>query len=116
MVGGSISPNRGLSTYETTRLHPNAGCASIGCAIGRRAPYCRGGSAPDAPPSDPAGESPYGAPPEPLPLHRRLGLTDDERSSIVELLGRDPTELELAMYAVMWSEHCSYKSSKVHLG
>lgn len=50
------------------------------------------------------------------PLHRQLGLTDDELASIVELLGREPTELELAMYAVMWSEHCSYKSSKVHLG
>ncbi len=48
-------------------------------------------------------------------LHRRLGLTDDELDAVVELLGRDPTELELAMYAVMWSEHCSYKSSRVHL-
>ena len=50
------------------------------------------------------------------PLHRQLGLTDDELASVVELLGREPTELELAMYAVMWSEHCSYKSSKRHLG
>jgi phosphoribosylformylglycinamidine (FGAM) synthase-like enzyme len=49
------------------------------------------------------------------PLHRQLGLTDDELDAIVELLGHDPTELELAMYAVMWSEHCSYKSSRVHL-
>ena len=49
------------------------------------------------------------------PLHRALGLTDDELQAIVALLGRDPSELELAMYAVMWSEHCSYKSSKVHL-
>ena len=49
------------------------------------------------------------------PLHRALGLTDDELDAIVALLGRDPSELELAMYAVMWSEHCSYKSSKVHL-
>src|SRR5690349_14762729 len=48
-------------------------------------------------------------------LHRQLGLTDDELSAIVELLGRDPSELELAMYAVMWSEHCSYKSSKRYL-
>jgi phosphoribosylformylglycinamidine synthase len=52
----------------------------------------------------------------PADLHRRLGLTDDELAAIVALLGRDPTELELAMYAVMWSEHCSYKSSKRHLG
>ncbi len=49
------------------------------------------------------------------PLHRRLGLTDDELDAIVRLLDREPSELELAMYAVMWSEHCSYKSSKVHL-
>ena len=48
-------------------------------------------------------------------LHRALGLTDDEAASIVSLLGRQPNHLELAMYAVMWSEHCSYKSSRVHL-
>jgi phosphoribosylformylglycinamidine synthase len=48
-------------------------------------------------------------------LHRRLGLTDDELGDIDRLLGRPPTDLELAMYAVMWSEHCSYKSSKIHL-
>jgi phosphoribosylformylglycinamidine synthase len=51
----------------------------------------------------------------PRSLHRELGLTDDEFGAIVELLEREPTELELAMYAVMWSEHCSYKSSKAHL-
>ena len=49
------------------------------------------------------------------PLHRQLGLTDDELAEIEHLLNREPTGLELAMYAVMWSEHCSYKSSKVHL-
>jgi phosphoribosylformylglycinamidine synthase II len=49
------------------------------------------------------------------PLHRQLGLTDDELERIVATLGRDPNRNELAMYAVMWSEHCSYKSSKVHL-
>jgi len=49
------------------------------------------------------------------PLHRALGLTDDELADIELLLGRAPSGLELAMYAVMWSEHCSYKSSKVHL-
>ncbi len=47
--------------------------------------------------------------------HRELGLKDDEYSRIREILGRRPTDAELAMYAVMWSEHCSYKSSKVHL-
>jgi phosphoribosylformylglycinamidine synthase len=44
-----------------------------------------------------------------------LGLKDDEYSRIREILGRRPTDSELAMYSVMWSEHCSYKSSKVHL-
>ena len=49
------------------------------------------------------------------PIHRQLGLTDDELAAVVELLGRDPTDVELAMFAVMWSEHCSYKSSRAHL-
>jgi phosphoribosylformylglycinamidine synthase subunit PurL len=47
------------------------------------------------------------------PLHRRLGVTDQELDAIRDRLGgRDPNELELAMFSVMWSEHCSYKSSK----
>jgi phosphoribosylformylglycinamidine synthase len=50
------------------------------------------------------------------PLHRQLGMTDDELAAVIAELGREPTHLELAMYAVMWSEHCSYKSSRVHLG
>ncbi|HET6825845.1 MAG TPA: phosphoribosylformylglycinamidine synthase subunit PurL [Amnibacterium sp.] len=44
-----------------------------------------------------------------------LGLTDDEYARIREILGRRPTSGELAMYSVMWSEHCSYKSSKQYL-
>ncbi|MCL3817452.1 phosphoribosylformylglycinamidine synthase subunit PurL [Aeromicrobium wangtongii] len=44
-----------------------------------------------------------------------LGLKADEYDRIREILGRRPTGAELAMYSVMWSEHCSYKSSKVHL-
>jgi len=44
-----------------------------------------------------------------------LGLKGDEYARIKEILGRRPTSSELAMYSVMWSEHCSYKSSKVHL-
>ena len=44
-----------------------------------------------------------------------LGLKPDEYERIREILGRRPTGAELAMYSVMWSEHCSYKSSKVHL-
>jgi phosphoribosylformylglycinamidine synthase II len=44
-----------------------------------------------------------------------LGLKPDEYDTIRQILGRRPTGAELAMYSVMWSEHCSYKSSKVHL-
>lgn len=46
---------------------------------------------------------------------RELGLKEDEYENIREILGRRPTSSELAMYSVMWSEHCSYKSSKIHL-
>jgi len=49
------------------------------------------------------------------PLHRALGLTDEEYERIRATLGREPNRNELAMYSVMWSEHCSYKSSKLHL-
>ena len=63
------------------------------------------------PPLGPAAAAP--APPD---LHRALGLTDDEAADVERILGRRPNELELAMFAVMWSEHCSYKSSRVHLG
>jgi phosphoribosylformylglycinamidine synthase II len=55
--------------------------------------------------STPDAEQPY----------RALGLKDDEYRRIRDILGRRPTDAELAMYSVMWSEHCSYKSSKVHL-
>lgn len=48
-------------------------------------------------------------------VHRALGLTDDEADEIARILGRPGNHLELAMYSVMWSEHCSYKSSRVHL-
>ncbi|MEN9710066.1 MAG: hypothetical protein RL441_58 [Actinomycetota bacterium] len=44
-----------------------------------------------------------------------LGVKPDEYARIREILDRRPTNSELAMYSVMWSEHCSYKSSKVHL-
>ena len=53
-------------------------------------------------------------PDHPQPF-RELGLKDDEYQRIRDILGRRPTDAELAMYSVMWSEHCSYKSSKVHL-
>ncbi|WP_420063923.1 phosphoribosylformylglycinamidine synthase subunit PurL [Microbacterium marmarense] len=53
----------------------------------------------------PEKDQPYGA----------LGLKSDEYASIRDILGRRPTSGELAMYSVMWSEHCSYKSSKIYL-
>jgi len=53
----------------------------------------------------PQKEQPYAA----------LGLKEDEYLKIREILGRRPTSGELAMYSVMWSEHCSYKSSKLYL-
>ncbi|HEY2576656.1 MAG TPA: phosphoribosylformylglycinamidine synthase subunit PurL [Streptosporangiaceae bacterium] len=53
------------------------------------------------------------------PQHRQpyaeLGLTDAEYDRIRQVLGRRPTDAELAIYAGMWSEHCSYKSSRAHL-
>ncbi len=51
----------------------------------------------------------------PESLHRALGLSDDEYEMITSILGREPNHLELALYGVMWSEHCSYKSSRLHL-
>ncbi|HEX5452003.1 MAG TPA: AIR synthase related protein, partial [Candidatus Limnocylindrales bacterium] len=48
----------------------------------------------------------------PSGAHRALGLTDEELESIRSRLGREPNHLELAMFGVMWSEHCSYKSSR----
>ncbi len=53
--------------------------------------------------------------PEAQQPYKELGLTDDEYQKIRDILGRRPTAAELALYSVMWSEHCSYKSSKVHL-
>ena len=53
--------------------------------------------------------------PEAVQPYAELGLKPDEYARIREILGRRPTSSELAMYSVMWSEHCSYKSSKVHL-
>ena len=50
------------------------------------------------------------------PAHIQLGMTDAEYEHVIEILGREPMAAELAMYSVMWSEHCSYKSSRTHLG
>ncbi len=51
----------------------------------------------------------------PQSLHGALGLSDDEYDQINLVLGREPNHLELALFGVMWSEHCSYKSSRLHL-
>jgi phosphoribosylformylglycinamidine synthase len=48
--------------------------------------------------------------------HRALGLTDSEYERIVELIGRDPNGVELAMFSLLWSEHCAYKHSRKLLG
>ena len=53
--------------------------------------------------------------PERAQPYAELGLGTAEYERIVAILGRRPTDAELAIYSVMWSEHCSYKSSKVHL-
>ncbi|HKP90482.1 MAG TPA: phosphoribosylformylglycinamidine synthase subunit PurL [Thermoleophilaceae bacterium] len=53
---------------------------------------------------------------EAQPRHRQLGLTDAEYELIVEKLGREPNEVELAVFSLMWSEHCAYKHSKKLLG
>jgi phosphoribosylformylglycinamidine synthase len=55
------------------------------------------------------------ATPEKEQPYAALGLKSDEYARIREILGRRPTSGELAMYSVMWSEHCSYKSSKIYL-
>ena len=49
------------------------------------------------------------------PLHRALGLTDGELGRIRELLGRDPNQFELAVFSLLWSEHCGYKHSALLL-
>ncbi|MBN2168905.1 MAG: phosphoribosylformylglycinamidine synthase II, partial [Actinobacteria bacterium] len=48
-------------------------------------------------------------------LYAELGLTSEEYEKICGILGREPNKVELGMYSVMWSEHCSYKSSKEQL-
>ncbi len=52
---------------------------------------------------------------EPRPLYEELGLTAEEYGDILRLLGREPSREELAVFSLAWSEHCSYKSSRVHL-
>ncbi|TDE26366.1 phosphoribosylformylglycinamidine synthase subunit PurL [Actinomadura sp. 6K520] len=55
------------------------------------------------------------ASPERRQPYAELGMNDEEYRRVRQILGRRPTSAELAIYSVMWSEHCSYKSSRVHL-
>jgi phosphoribosylformylglycinamidine synthase II len=52
---------------------------------------------------------------QPAQLAKELGMTSDEYERLVALLGREPSTAELGTFSVMWSEHCSYKSSKIYL-
>jgi phosphoribosylformylglycinamidine synthase len=70
--------------------------------------------APPAPQTSDTVEHAAATPDQPQP-YAELGLKPDEYQRIRDLLDRRPTAAELAMYSVMWSEHCSYKSSKLHL-
>ncbi|HEY8427376.1 MAG TPA: hypothetical protein VIL20_03345, partial [Sandaracinaceae bacterium] len=70
------------------------------------------------PPADtlPGAPVPFpGEPPAGREVARSFGLTDEEYDRVLSILGRDPTYAELGVFSVMWSEHCSYKSSRVHL-
>ena len=90
-------------TASTNPARPACGAGSAGSAVGPR------------PVEHPDTVADAAATPEREMPHRELGLKDEEYASIKGLLGRRPTAAELAMYSVMWSEHCSYKSSKIHL-
>src|SRR5213595_2652022 len=48
-------------------------------------------------------------------LARQFGLSAEEYARVLDIMGRTPTLTELGLFSVMWSEHCSYKSSRVHL-
>jgi phosphoribosylformylglycinamidine synthase len=63
----------------------------------------------------PDGTVPVGTPPD-VAAAVALGLTADEYALVTEKVGRPPTQVELAMFSLMWSEHCSYKHSKKLLG
>jgi len=69
--------------------------------------------APAVPPTDTVERA--AATPDVDQPYAELGLAPDEYAKVRTILGRRPTDSELYMYSIMWSEHCSYKSSKVHL-
>ncbi|GAB2684397.1 phosphoribosylformylglycinamidine synthase subunit PurL [Thalassiella azotivora] len=86
------------STAEPTGVEPAGARATTSGAAAHLDTVAHASSTPDV-------EQPW----------TELGLKADEYQRIRDILGRRPTSAELAMYSVMWSEHCSYKSSKVHL-
>jgi phosphoribosylformylglycinamidine synthase len=65
--------------------------------------------------AEPAGRILSLSPVAEQPLHRALGLTDWELTRIQELMGRDPNHFELAVFSLLWSEHCGYKHSALLL-
>jgi len=107
-VSDTTDPTTASGTADpTTEPATSAGTSSHG-ADAEMIDVRSGGHVPDTvanAAATPDKEQPYGA----------LGLKADEYARIREILGRRPTSGELAMYSVMWSEHCSYKSSKVYL-
>src|SRR5260370_37807005 len=122
-----LAPRRAAAAGPNAAALPGASGMVPACAppawcqpAGLRHDVPRGGPEMNAPvgTSPVAGEAPVAraaaTPDRPQP-YRELGLTDEEYQRIRELLGRRPTDPELALYSVMWSEHCSYKSSRRHL-
>jgi phosphoribosylformylglycinamidine synthase II len=73
---------------------------------------CMRGASPDRRfPSRPRARLKHLTPVAEQPLHRTLGLTDGELARICDLLGREPNHFELAVFSLLWSEHCAYKHS-----
>ena len=118
----------GAGTAPAAELSPPAGCAHTPAASGARTQAATAPTPPAASRStrtQATDETEYAgsldtvtdaaATPDELQPYVELGLRDDEYDRIRQILGRRPTQSELAMYSIMWSEHCSYKSSKVHL-
>ncbi|SDY23919.1 phosphoribosylformylglycinamidine synthase subunit II [Micromonospora pattaloongensis] len=101
------------ATDVTNPAAPDAGAPDGAAAAAEPAPA--DGLAVDAYPAGPDTVERATATPAELQPYPELGLRDDEYERIRQVLGRRPTQSELAMYSIMWSEHCSYKSSKVHL-
>ncbi|MCL6454145.1 MAG: phosphoribosylformylglycinamidine synthase subunit PurL [Alicyclobacillus sp.] len=97
-VGGEASGAVGAGLPQDTRIRPtSAAVPAVRPALPR------------------PGEEPTPRQIQAERVYRQLGLTDDEYDRVVSALGRLPNYAETGMFGVLWSEHCSYKSSKVHL-